>query len=77
MDNTLKGVCERMAPEDKQLLISKIVKDGLAVATAYAYINGTRRPKLYYQQLLQKYVAKLTGEFFLLTDLFPETDKEV
>lgn len=64
-----------MTPEDKQLLISKIVKDGLAVATAYAYINGTRRPKLYYQQLLQKYIGRLTGQLYPLEELFPAKEE--
>ncbi len=71
MDNTLKAVCSRMAPADKQLLISKIVQDGVAVVTVYAYINGTRTPKKLYQIQIQKHIGRLTGQLYPLEELFP------
>ncbi len=74
MDNSLKAVCAQMEQADKQLLISKIVQDGVAVTTAYAYINGSRTPKKLYQIQIQKHIGRITGQLYTLEELFPSKE---
>ena len=69
--NTLKDIVESGTTVQKRQLQAKIVTDGFAPATAYAYITGTRTPRLLYQMNIQKYVIKIYGKTIPLAELFP------
>lgn len=53
-------------------VMSAIVKDGMSMSAAYAYCNGTRRPKLLYRLRIRDYIKKYIGVDVPLSELFPE-----
>lgn len=69
--NTLKDIVESGTTVQKRQLQAKIVTDGFAPTTAYAYITGTRTPRLLYQMNIQKYVMKIYSKTISLEELFP------
>lgn len=70
--NSLANIVKAGTADDKQQLIIAIMTDGLSSSAAYAYIAGTRRPKLLYQMNIQRHVRKIYGVIVPLDELFPK-----
>lgn len=71
--NTLKDIVESGTAIQKRQLQAKIIADGVAPSTAYAYITGTRTPRLLYQMNIQKHVIKIYSKTIPLAELFPNS----
>ena len=68
----IKKIWETASQKQRNELMTLIVIDGVAYPTAYAWCNGTRRPKPRYQENIRKYVKDVFGVEESVEELFPE-----
>lgn len=71
----IREIYKSLPEDDRRTLISKIIGDGVAGSTAYAYCDGRRTPKKLYQIQIQKYIGRLTGQLYPLEELFPAKEE--
>lgn len=57
--------------QKRRLLISKIIIDGYAMSTAFAFCNGNRTPVEHYKETIAGYVEEITGKKIPVSKLFP------
>lgn len=71
---TIKEIYTAANSEQRNSVLVRIVDDGVAMSTAYAYCNGTRIPKKLYREKIRDYVGEIMHVQATTEDLFP--DKE-
>ena len=68
---SLVNIVKSGTADKKQRLMIAIMKDGVSSSAAYAYMAGTRNPKLLYQINIQKHVKLIYDVLVPLDELFP------
>lgn len=76
---SLSEVFKDMTAWQRQKLLNSMINDGAALSTAYAWCNGTRRPKYLYRLRIRTSVNRImkhTGHTYTLEELFPDEPGE-
>lgn len=69
---TINEIYNTMSEAQRASLKTRIMMDGVAYTTAYAYCRGTRRPKLLYRQRIAGHIKAILGINYTVDELFPE-----
>lgn len=69
---TFIEIMKEATPQQRGKVMAAIIADGVSASAAYAYCNGSRRPKYLYRVQIQKHVKKFLGWEVPLDELFPE-----
>lgn len=69
----MRKIWDKMTISQRKQWMAWVAVDGVAISTAYAYIDGTRNPKHGYAVVMTGYVNSLTGKDYKVEKLFPNS----
>ncbi len=73
MKKTIKEVWKDIPQGCRNAIIGEVVlKGGASYPAVQTWVNGSRKPRFLYMQLLADTINKHTGQEFTVEDLFPD-----
>lgn len=68
----IKQLFKNLTDAQRNEIYARIIMDGVALSTAYAYCNGQRRPKQLYREKIRQYLEEIAGIEVTVEELFPD-----